>query len=208
MSFDFRYRRFSLRRLRHSEFVSRNAGRMLTFLAGGSVFFAFVELGPWVALVLIFGLILLAAPAILYGRKARNRNQTTVETSTGGLNWMEPAGIPFGHRQRMLNSTLVAANHAPVAPASAIRPRYFMDPLVAGRTEAGHMSARSGPEAFIGFTLRRSFEDALDRSRYEDAARIIAEMAETTDNQAWCVNASRRLAYRSSRPAEPAEMQH
>ncbi len=70
------------------------------------------------------------------------------------------------------------------------------------------MVAGSGPEAFIGFTLRRRFEDALDRARYEDAARIIIEMAETTDNQVWCINANRRLDYRRTRPAEQAAMLH
>lgn len=209
MSQDFRYRRFSFRRLRTSNLIHAGGGRLLTFLAGGAVFFALIELGPLVALGLIFGLIPLGALIVLIGKRIEDRNHGSVETVSSGLNWLEPATVPFGPSQRMLNSTLAAANASPGGSPLAVRPRYFMDPLVATLGESGIVGAvRSGPEAFVGYTLRRRFEDALDRSRYEDAARIIAEMAESTDNQAWCVNANRRLAYRRSRVAENSAALH
>jgi hypothetical protein len=210
MSFDFRYRRFSLRRLRISDLINAGGGRLLTFLAGGAVFFALIELGPLVALGLIFGLIPLGALIVLIGKRIENRGDRPADTISTGLNWLEPATVPFGPSQRMLNSTLAAANVMPGGSPMAVSPRYFMDPLVATRGETGIINApRSGPDAFVGYTLRRRFEDALERSRYEDAARIIAEMAETTDNQAWCVNANRRLAYRRSRvPENSAALNH
>lgn len=206
MSFDFRERRFDLNRLRPSQLLNGGGGRILTFLAGGGAVFLYLEFGALAALAVTGGLISLGALAMLV-RKANShphndRRQAPAEASSSTLNWLEPARVPFGPNQRMLNSTLVAANNMPDTGPAVVRPRYFMDPLMAGSAEANLMAARSGPEAFVGFTLRRRFEDALKHALYEDAARIIAEMAETTDNQAWCVNASRRLAHRRSRLME------
>ena len=201
MTFDFRRRRFSLPKLRWSDVLYGVGGRVLVFLAGGTVFLTLIELGPLYALGIIFGLIPLGALMFMVYRR-REEQQRPAES---GASLFDPAPIPFGQNQRTLNSTLTAATAVQDGSHLLARPRYFMDPLLAAGNEISAAASRiAGPEGFVGFTLRRRFEDALDRSRYEDAARIIAEMAETTDNQAWCVNANRRLAYRRSRIAEPA----
>jgi hypothetical protein len=203
MTFDFHQRRFSLPRLRWSDVLHGLAGRLLVFLAGGIVFFTLIELGPLFALGMIFGLIPLGALMFMFYRK-RGQQQESVDE--GSHNLYDGSPIPFGRNQRTLNTTLAATTVRDGAHLLA-RPRYFMDPLLAAGSEISAAASRiAGPEGFVGFTLRRRFEDALDRSRYEDAARIIAEMAETTDNQAWCVNANRRLAYRRSRIVEPTAM--
>lgn len=211
MTFDFRRRRFSLprfslARLRWSDVLHGAVGRFAVFLAGGIVFFIMIELGPLFALGMIFGVIPLGALMFMFFRNRRGNQERAEEASQ---NLYDGSPIPFGQNQRTLNSTLAAATSVRDGSHLMARPRYFMDPLLAAGSEISAAASRiAGPEGFVGFTLRRRFEDALDRSRYEDAARIIAEMAETTDNQAWCVNANRRLAYRRSRIVEPTAMAH
>lgn len=207
MTFNFRHqRRFAFPRIRMSSLLHGAGGRFLVFLAGGVVFLTLIELGPLFALGLIFGLIPLGAMLyMVYRRRSAEQDRS----AQGGFNLFDPPPIPFGQNQRTLNSTLAAATTVRDGSHLVAQPRYFMDPLLAARNEISAAASRiAGPEGFVGFTLRRRFEDALDRSRYEDAARIIAEMAETTDNQAWCVNANRRLAYRRSRPMEPTAALH
>lgn len=210
-------RRLWPRRLPLHRLTAAGMGRLAVFLAGGAVFYALLEFGPLTTIAVMAGMAVIGAAGFaLHGILRRRAHQRRAPgggfgftasggagaAAIGGLDWTSTPSIPFGQPRRTLGSSLSGSPGARLT-----RPRYFLDPLVAGGADAGAILAGPAtPDIFVGFTLRRRFEEALDHGKLDDAARIIAEMAETTDNQAWCVNANRRLAYHRARLA-PAPVQ-